>query len=457
MKEFEKTPLWLDVRKIFNSVTKPVKFRISGILHTEDEDIDIVKIIEIDNCRDYVNNIGDVVFISFIMPLGDYAQRFYPYRANLELTIVRELEEEVGNSIKSNQPILKEKYKAIFLPDVNMNIRANELESKDRFSLNLQDIVTVKLQLMNRSLEPLRIKTVGGTYQGYNQYTLIRTLLGGESLKVLVEGKKSIDGIDVVAPDNVKIRPDTLIPHGTLITSIPTFLQEKVGGVYNAGIGTYLQSYNDKLIWFVYPLFRTNRFDSNVPKVVFYATPGHRYGGVERTYRVEDTITYVSVTGNKTYVDSGETDLMNAGSGFKMIDASKVMSQPVSITPTGPVGDATVLNYSAGGEKRSDGLNYHPTSGREASVNPYIQSTAILQRQNAYIYLTWENSNPSLLYPGMPCKYVYLDKYDRVKHVTGTILFNHTFTRLTGQGISSSSYITSSMICITVTNIEADG
>ena len=70
--EIEQMPVWLDIRKIFEDDPKSTRFEYKAILHTKDKDFDIMKIVTIDIVRDYVGNIGDVVFLEFIVPLGTF-------------------------------------------------------------------------------------------------------------------------------------------------------------------------------------------------------------------------------------------------------------------------------------------------------------------------------------------------------------------------------------------------
>lgn len=449
MAEFEKTPLWVDVRKIFNSGPNPVRYEYQATLHTEKEDFKLFKVVTVDMVRDYVNNIGDHVNIAFIMPLGDYIKRLYPYRDNLELTLHRQELNEAGQIVAKNKPTESERYKAVFLTESNKNIKASEYESIDKFTLDLMDILTVNLQLMNRSLEPLRIKTVGGIFKQVTQKELIHGLLAGESLKVLVDGKPSVDGLDLVEPDNQEVKAHVIIPHGTPITAIPSHQQERMNGVYTGGIGTYLQNYDNKRLWFVYPLFKTTRFKEKGKKIIFYAVPQNRFPSVERTYREESEIIYAIATSAKRYQDKAEADMMDSGSGFRQVEARSLMSKPVEMTADGPVGVRAQLNHEVTKEGRKDGLNYAPMSDRDVSSNPFAQYSRILQKSGGRVDFVWQNAKPSLIYPGMPCKYVFLSG-DKVRELQGVVIFNHIMIQLEGEGMTAKNHTTLCQITLFV-------
>lgn len=445
--DIENTPLWADIKDTVFSGKKPIRFEYRAMLHTVKEDLPILTVVAIDTVRDYHNNIGDILQVQFKFPLGDYMVRLYPYRTNLEFTLKRTQLEEVEAAKVPNSKIYTERYKAVFLIKENPVISAGSLETLDIETLNKSDIVDVKLQLLDRSLEPIRIKTTSGIYRNVTNKQVIHSVLGGESNKVMVDGKPAIDGLDIVNPDNSESRKHINIPTGTLITGLPTFLQEKMGGVYGSGIGTYLQTYNEKKLWFIYPLYNIERFNENVKKVIFYAVPNDKLQHIDRTYKEDASITRIAVTSTKKYTDSAETDNMNAGVGFRMADARAFMKKPVQMTLEGPKAVRTRLNHEVGQFDRKDGLNYSPVAEDGPSDNPFKEYTKILARNLARVDLVWENANPSLLYPGMPCKYVFNSKGKTIE-LKGVIVFMHALTAMQGHTFNDTTYRTNCQVTI---------
>lgn len=442
MLPLEKTPLWLDIKRILYGKTNRVRFEYKGIIHTAKEDFDITKILTIDIVRNYVKNIGDEIFLQIMMPLGDYVKRLYPHRQNLEITLKRTSLFEAGQEKNTNDLIDVERYKAVFMYDKNPQVKTTDYDNIDKISLDMSQVLTIEFQLLNRSLEPLRIKTTGGIFTNKNPKEVMVSLLGGESLKVLVDGKPSIDGIDIVEPDNTEKLAHVAIPQGTHITAIPTYIQERMGGIYNAGIGTYLQTYRKKRYWFVYPLYKYTRFKTDKgPKAIFYSTPPYRFPIVERTFRVEGDNVYILAMSTKKYMDKAEADMMNTGIGFRQADARAFMGKPVLVSKDGPVGSRNNLVNEVILKGRDDGLNYAPVSNDRISANPFKQYSLINAKNGANLKFTWYNANPNLLYPGMPCKYVYLEN-DKVKEINGVILFVHISIDPEQKGVLGVSYYT---------------
>ena len=452
--QLEKTPIWAAARKIFDETDKPVKFEFTAKIHTTDEDFDALKVLKFDIIKDYVNSIGDVMMMELIMPLGDYMKRFYPYRTNMELTLFKKQQDEIGGSFKLNAGTDSERFKVVFLPDENPQVSGSDLETMDRETLNHMDVVTIKIQLLNRAMEPLRILTTGGIFKNVKNEDVIRSVLMSESNQVTIDGQKAIDGIDMVKSDNEETQRHVIIPQGTAITSVPSFCQDKMNGVYSAGIGTYMQAYEGKRYWFVYPLYNPKRFKENRKKVIFYAIPSNRMPITERSYRVSGDILYVAITSTKSYKDHGETEYMNNGSGFRMADARAFLKKPIKMTVDGPVGIQERLNFAVAVKERLDNLNFAPLSSSKISSNPFSEYSKVSSRTGGRLDLVWHHANASLLYPGMPCQYVFMED-DVLRIKEGVVLFCHSATTLQGPIFSGRSHETTCQLTLFVEQADS--
>ena len=444
--DLDQNPLATELANILSSGPKPVKFTTKLTLHTTALDIPIAKLVSKDRVKDFVNTVGDVIHVEFTMPLGDYAYNLFPYRNNLEITESRQQLSGSGSDVTPNTPILLERFKAIFMPQ-NKKIEATEYKHADQQSMNLVEVVTVHLQLINTSLEILRTVTIGGTIQNEKPEDILRAVLGSECLKVTVAGKPSIDALDIVAADNTEVKKNFIMDHGTHLLALPTNMQERQGGVYNAGIGTYVQAYKGKTILYVYPLYKTQVPKSNVPSIIFYSVPKSKYPTLDVTYRTDGLITYIVGTGDKEYKDDAEVGFMNKGVGFRMVDANAIMKQPFIMTKDGPVGARAQLNTEITSKLRTDGNNYIPFAEQAISANPFTQISRVRSSSGGTLTFHWQNPDISLLYPGIPIKVVFMNVMKRVE-VLGTVLHIHELTQMSGKGMLGGLYGTTAMITV---------
>lgn len=452
---FESTPIWAEVRDIFNANTPITRFEYKATVHTEKEDIEVMKFIQWDIIRDYVNNVGDMLFLEVVIPLGKYIKRIYPYRDNLEITITRK-RLGVSGSAPQNASEETRRYKALLIPDTAPKVQGTEFDQFDEFTLDLGDIPYIQFQLLDRSLEPFRVLTVGGNFEQAKPGELITSVTMTKAKDILVDGKPALDGIDLVEPDNDAKRPWTTIPHALPLTSLPTYLQEKMGGVYRFGIGSYLQYFDQRATWFVYPLYTITRFFESVKKVIFYSVPKTRYQHVERTYRVDGDTLHIAIMEGKQYVDDGEASMVDTGIGYRQVDARAVVgSKPVEIKDGKVIAKRHRTNTEVTLKERKDGVNFTPASEVDISSNNFSRISRIARKLGTVLPLIWHNSDFSLLYPGMPAQYVFMAN-DEMKTLEGVLIFNHTSVEPDAPGVMSRTHNTTTFVTLFVSKYDTE-
>lgn len=447
--ELRLSPYWRDIEPILTSGPKRTRFDVRILLHTPDEDINVLSVSNLDVRADYVANVGDEILAVVTMGLGDYAKRVYPHRAMLEATVKLVYKYAADGKAGERVEEVSTRYRAYFDDTKNLVAEASHYESYDIQTLNNQRIESVYLQLMDRGLEVLRIRTVEGTFRNIEVEKLVPSIMVSESLKVEVDGKPAVDLFDMVEPRNRAIQPTIVIPR-IKISDFPSYIQEKVCGVYQHAIGTYMTTYRGRRTWFVYPLYDHARFDSGRPRVVFYSINPREFPNVDRTYREEGDVVSVLVNEVKGYSDSADNDNLNQGQGFRLADPKAITRKPVKMTEKGPVAERTRMNREVGHKGRQDGVNYAPDATRGNSSNPYVDYSKIMMRASGRIDLVWEHGDPRLLYPGMPCRYYFLEKGQPV-YVDGTVLFAHQVMNPEGNPYHAENFTTRTGITIGVT------
>lgn len=452
MSIIENTPIWSEVQNIQKSTSDPVKFGFTATIETKDNKLDLLKVKSIDIVRDYVNTMFDRYYLTSVMPLGDYLRKLYPNRTNLELTLNMRILTEVGNATKINSNVETFRFKCLFRQE-NPNYTSSEYDRLSLFDLNNLDLVDVSFDLLDRGVEPIRALNVNANYRNVTMKDILEGVVIGESQRMLVDGKPAITGADIYEPSNKKKYDNVVIPNRKPLLHVPNYLQSVSPGIYNGGLGSYLQYYNQNknkgLYWFIYPIYEQKRFYTNITKLSIYAVPKSRLNGIERTYRTESGVVHILASSEKQYSDSAQNDYIDRGSGFFLTDANAMLKKPVDITEKGPVGSSSRLNYNIGIIDKEDGFNYSPNADKPISSNPFAAASDVLQRAGGRVDVIWQNSNPYLLYPGMPVKYYYLEG-DTMKMKAGVLSYNHTYIQTDSHELFSTSHLMTTSLVIYV-------
>lgn len=413
-----------------NTPYKP-SIEIELKLHTELKDLTTADGVSLDSIlqiRDYENNISDYTEVKLIVSLGTYNYDIYPYLANIEITLV--YYDQVYEGSKPAKVV--ERYKAVYLKDLNDKIPTMLNASKD--DLNQQAPISLTLQLIDRAAEVLRIKTVSGNFEpstngGKKADVFLRSLISAQCTKALIENKPAIQSIEVEKADNVEDIPSVTLPSFTRVIDVPGYLQNRCTGVYTAGIGAYIQTFNGKKTFFVYSLYNAKKYDAQDYKTIFYAPLDSSMIRADKTFLYKDKTLKVIVEPVSKLLDSRETDLMSSGSGFRVSNARSFMKKPVEMTEAGPKIKRSELNTEIVLKDRKDGLNYSPASSQRSSSNLFKHTTDIIKAGGAYVDLKWYNSNTRYIYPGQACKIVTEDKNNKLVELFGVIISIHTSIR----------------------------
>ena len=427
-----------------NGKERPTHVRMAGFIHTEEEDISIFKVLREELIRDYLRKTGEYRTMALYLAAGDYFHRLLPYKENLEVSIRYSHHYDSGALDPKRKPKVI-RFKALFHPDKNPTPSNDSFTNRTVEDLNRMEPIEVMLELQDRREEVFRIKTTSGMFPAVDTETFIRGITSFELEKIMVDGKAPLDVIEIDKPDQTQTYKELFIPHGTALKDIPGFLQEHRAGIYKAGIGSFLQEWRDNLTWFVFPLYKPERFKEDRHKAVIYGMPPEEVAGLDRTYREEMKTIYIVTSGNSLQVDGGRNSELNDGVGFRTPDATAFMKKPVEITKEGVKANRGRLMSEAATRDRKDQLQYMPVG--DPTANMFFEASKVLKQQYLLQTVTWENSDPEKIYPGMPCRYVYFDKGEYIE-LMGSIVMSYTVTSINGSAAEDKTMMRSTQLLV---------
>lgn len=444
--EIEKTPLWKDAQDIIINGEDVAKVSWSAIIHLNNEENEIyipLSVIAVNIRRDYNASYADEITCTMLIPLGKYARRIYPNRNNLEITLTKTHLKGFTRYTNKDIPPDVEKYSATLIDEDRAIVEAQGKESNDEYSLDLMNLADIHFQLYTKSVEQIRMMTVGGSFRKTNVSDVILSLLTNEPKRAKIDKKLLLEGVDLIPASNKETKEHIVVTHGIKIFDLSNYLQNKYG-VYSSGLGSYIQN----KMWYVFPMYDTTQFEKREKNITILVLPTSKAPEIEKSFRKKGDSLTVLVSGETAFKDDSGTLYLNDGNGVRIGDATKHL-EGYSTTKDNKTKIERVKNNSEFiTEQRENELNNLLLSGDRITANPFVVYSNLLSRKGGVYKCTWENSDPSLIFPGMLGKIIYFDK-DQIKEIYGVILGSNTSSVKIGD-MSSNRHITNTLLYVFV-------
>lgn len=448
MINIESTSLYNEVLAVRQDGAKPVNFTWSAELHLPIGDFtasqQVLKIMEIDTVRDYELGIGDETTVRMQIPMGFWAKKVYPNRTEIEITIFRKTIGETAG-VAVNAAVQAQRFMASLKLEGLTILQGKDIEMISEETLNLRGLVDVTFQLINKTLDKLRMVTVGGIYRKTTGEQVVKAILAGESNKVLADSGDAIEAINMVPATNQDKREHVMLPQGLKLPDVATYIQDKCGGLYSSGLNCYMQGRT----WYIYPLYDNTRLKTEIVTATVVKIPQTLSKGGERTYRQNGGETIILGTSDSDFSDDAGTQYLNEGNGVRFADANKFMNKGLVTTLNNK---AVALRGQLLNEVVTEAITGRNTvfmSDRKITANPYREYSKMAARNGAKFIFQWDNSDPGLLTPGMMMKILYLNG-NNVDRLTGVLLRTHTLVQLQGANIQSERYISTTAVGVFV-------
>ena len=435
--------LGTDIKKITNNDQGSASYYWSADIHcTADNTIQAFKVLSIDFVCDYVNNFTDEIILSLTLGGGAYTYQVYPNMNNLEITLYKTPVNEVGGGSDDSRDIESERYVATLVKPWNPAITGNTFNQPDEMGLDLSNMFTIDFQLISKSVDQFRMRSFGGIFRNVTVEQVIKSVLTTESKIVNADNEAIPTGVEMIDANNTTIREHILIPQGTRLVDVPGLIQNKAG-VYNSGFAYYFL--NDT--WYVFPPYNNVDFNKAKRTLTLIRVPPNRMPGAERTFiKAGDSVTAI-VTGDMKLNNLTESLMLNQGNGVRFGDADKFMEDFVKVEGNKATAGRGGTNNEFTTIKRPNGYNNVLNSDRKISANPFVEYSKLASRDGVFLSMSWENSDPTLIYPGMPVKILFMEQ-DEIRETYGVLIHAHHYVQTLGNGFQSNRHICASNLTI---------
>lgn len=449
--DIQKSSLWREVQAVISAGVKNVHQMWDVTIYAGEETIIPFKLMSIDIDRDYLHNYTDYVLIDVYIPLGTYAKRLYPNINNVEIELKSITIGESADTVDLDSDVQVKRFTAVMVDTGNPIVENSIGNITSEEDLNRIDIMRVKFQLLNQALDQIRTIPTGVIYRDMTVEDVIKAELARVSQQAKVDDTQAVKGVSMVPASNKAKRSSIIIPHNVPIVHVPHHVHYHCGGVYSSGLGYYLQ---DKT-WYVFPVYDTTRFQDGDPTLTIINIPSHQLPGIERTYRKDGDNLVVLATGKTNFKDLRNIAQLNHGNGVRFADADQLLNNFVAVKGNKAVAARAKSNTEILANERPNDINYVTQGKRPVNANPFVEYSALAARQGSGINLVWENADPSVIYPGMPTRVMYLDG-DEVKELEGVLQGAHWYTSLRDPGVTARRFISTMTLSVFVKALAVD-
>lgn len=430
-----KTPLGDEVMRIVNSKQGNPSAYIDAVIHTKFGDVPVMRILNYDVVRDYTTQYSDEISLAVVVPSGQMAYRVAPSRNELEITITGAAMSKSNESNEERKGLGLQRFRAILKEANDATLEASSRELLGEMTMDIQNIEVVEFQLFSKSLEQFAMRSCGGIYRKTAVADLVRSLLLQEMQAVDVEDEYKPRGIDMVDPVDAAIRDHIVIPHGTMVYDAPGYIHKHCGGIYSAGLSYY---YQDDY-WYVYPTYDYKRFEESTRQLIIIQIPENKLPSIEYTYMVEGTVVSIVATGGLHLDDTSDINKRSSGNGVRFADASKFFENGVEVSNNKALMSRGKQNNEFISSKQKSGLNNVVMSQERISANTMFQASQLAGKEGVRIQLTWQNSDPSLILPGMQTK-IYYYKNGQVRQISAVVIGMQIANGYEGTGLVTGRY-----------------
>lgn len=445
--EFEQSSLMLEVNAITAQGAKPVQFQVNAqvIVNTTGQTIIPLKVLNVDIERNYLDGYADHILLEMSLPLGQYSKLIYPYKNNLDIQLTLVPMMETGDQVNTSGTPQSETYTATILDTGSPAMEQNGFNAPTQYNLDLTGQIPVHFQLVNKALDQMRMMDVGQVFRGATVDDAIKTILTTVSQTTTVNGQRTVQGVTMQKSANPQARQHIVLPHGVKLVDAAKYIQKYAGGVYNSGMGCYLQGNQ----WHVFPSMDTTRFNTSQSTLTVINLPKNKYTNVERTYRQAGGQLVVLATGNVKFRDPSNAKQLNSGNGIRFSDATKFMGGFATLGDNKALASRGDNNNEFVGLQRPNGNNNVHRSNNPINANSLEEYSKLTRAMGSVIQLEWQHSNPLLITPGLPTQIMYLDE-DSIQTINGVVVGAHHYMQMLGNNFSAAKYATSTVLSIFV-------
>lgn len=391
-----------------------------AVIHTPNGDHKALYVHWVKCDANYTVNFSDEKVIALSLPMGDYSFDVYKDRDALEVTLTKIYTEPGASvmvkSLNAEQEV--ERYRAKLVNPGSDSISQNLPGAQNRERLNQTQTSDFKMQLIHPIADYLRKMSTGGVFNECRGIDAVRAFLGSLSRQAAIRTNYDFKGVDIASGYKEQLSENIVIKDHTAVIEIPKKINEESGGIYPTGFWYYLQGKH----WYVYPKMDLQRYFTHTGiRLRVINVPSNKFPESNKTFTIKDRLITILATGDVKQLDLAEIEQENKGNGTRWVDPTKLFNDYVERGGNKAVADTKKVLTEVTIKPRRDNTAFTTASDNPITSRHNIEYSKLASRAGMLVQFVWEGAAPELIYPGMPCSFVYLKNELEVVELTGIV------------------------------------
>lgn len=276
----------------------------------------------------------------------------------------------------------------------------------------------------------------------------LETFITQQVSNLQLSGEEKLIGIDLVEPDNKNKQKQIIIPHGTPLTSVPEYVQNRCCGVYSKGLTSYIQN----KVWYIYPRHDVDRNPKGKRFITIIVIPPKLLPSIEKSWRVDGDHWKILCTGQLHLDNKADTRQLNEGTGVRFTSAVTPLTEQY---PSRSGNRATLSKSQMNTEemyKLKGKEQLAPYRSGYFTANAFRETSLVSSLNAGLLSCLWENSYPKIIEPGTLAKILYLDSEGLTTELKGVVMKAHHSTFLPNKGLIQNTWVTNTGLFLWVQN-----
>lgn len=410
---------------LYNAVNKIVsqkgriRYSRKATFVTPQGNIEALAVVEHYTTADFATGFCEETTIRVSMSVYNYRRYLYSHRDNLRCILQKLPIDPVSNQVVNQGPRSAVLYRAFLLDNEDAAITRGNPMTSGTYVDGKDDLRFFTVQLVDVVAEYASIRQGGAGYRFTKTEDILKSFILAAYQQENGPQSVKLNGLEVFPLDvGEKEKLDqVLIPHNTNLVDVPGYLQEFKGGLYNQGLGSFIVGG----VWYIYPLYHTQRFKTAPKRLVVYQVPTNMIPVADRTYSYDGSTLTIVCSGAAKLQDISVSGGINGGNGVRFTRASEFLeAATVEDDNAGKINRSkTMAEFQT--SERADGFSIGKFSDNAVTDNLPNEMSKLAVRGGQLMVTTWQNSDVSLIFPGMPVR-VYQDIGGKISARDGTVI-----------------------------------